>query len=368
MRPLFARPLARAQSPSFCATISFTAACPATSSTEVAAILAIPATSSRRARRPLLGGSGSRFGNRLAGWGRRKVRLRFKENYSILNQRKQRPSTTIHSSERNRTNTPMTPQSSARTKNKRRLIKIRTNSSIEPPNRLHQTINIYLTTAATIGLLLTSIAQMFVANRQLHISEELAQLQIAQEKPRAKISPSDRKIRFGGDKPGSYIELPTSFTVQNLRGIDSFFSIDAPILLHISDNNGETSCFIEVRGLYVQNDEIDRLDLFSPPRDDFSLLVDSLITSGIEFSYPTWHFILRYYDMFGNIQIDTYDHRLLPGEIDTRALILYNGIWSDGTGFYFDDASTPEMTCPVMSQKIRSVIDGLGGHPGELYQ
>jgi len=221
-------------------------------------------------------------------------------------------------------------------------------------------------TIATSGLLAVAAAQLYLAHEQTKLAETVARLELAKEKPRIKITPSRDVARSGGAEPGTFVELPEHFYVKLVSGIDTIFSIDVPITLHVSDDNGATSCLIEVRGLYVQDDQRQRLNLFSPPREDFAELIHALREKGVEFNYPTWDFVVRYFDLYGNLKTDYLGLRLQPEHPPQRALILYNGIWSNGEGFYFDEA--PSKWCPSISHKLESAIQKLGGASGNFGQ
>ena len=102
----------------------------------------------------------------------------------------------------------------------------------------HSKINTWLMSLTTVGLFTVSLAQFYLAKQQYQMNEDIAQLRLAEAKPRLKISASDQNEKFGGKTPGSYVELPVEFSIELKSGIDSIFSIDAPITLHISDDNG----------------------------------------------------------------------------------------------------------------------------------
>jgi len=74
----------------------------------------------------------------------------------------------------------------------------------------------------------------------------------------------------------------------------------------------------------------------------------------------------RHYDLYGDLQIDHYDFQLNPGSKMANGLILYNGVWSGGVGFYFAENSTPATDCPSMAGKLNEVIAELGGHAGNI--
>lgn len=233
--------------------------------------------------------------------------------------------------------------------------------------RPHDRINSYLMTFSTIGLLAAAAGQIIVSVRQMQLTEATTLLQLAESKPRLRVIPSKEEKVIGSSELGEGITLPVLFSVNTVRGIDSIFTIDVPITLHVSDDDGSSSCYIEVRGLYVQNDLIDTIDLFSPPQEDLSELVKALNSRGIEYGYPQWDFIVSYEDIYGELIWDRYDAAMRSGMASSRnKLILYNGIWSNGEGFYFDEGSTPEVHCPSMSKKIREALTELGGHPGNI--
>lgn len=227
-------------------------------------------------------------------------------------------------------------------------------------------INATLMTLATIGLFAVAVGQVYYAHQQTKAAGTLAHLEVAKARPRVSISPSQDLVQFGGDDPGSYVELPEQFSIKLVSGIDTIFTIDAPITLHVSDDGGATSCYIEVRGLYLQDEQREHLDLFSPPREDFSALVQEFSEQGIEFNYPVWEFVVRYYDLYGVLKTEYLGQRLEQGAPPQKGLILYNGIWSGGSGFYYDEL--PEKWCPSISEKLERIITEMGGAPGNMGQ
>lgn len=228
----------------------------------------------------------------------------------------------------------------------------------------HDSINAWLMSLATFGLLLVAAAQLYLAREQTAAAAGVAKLQLAQAKPRLNIIPSDEIVRYGGREPGSFVELPEFFSVKLISGIDTIVSIEAPITLEVSDDDGATSCYLEVRGLYVEDEQKAKLELFAPPRDDFGDLIFALREQGIEFNYPQWDFVVRYFDLFDEFRIDFLGLKLNTTPPRKNSLTLYNGIWSDGAGFYYDDA--PEKWCPSIAAKIESVVDNLKGAPGNF--
>lgn len=230
----------------------------------------------------------------------------------------------------------------------------------------HSTINAWLMTFATLGLLSVAAAQLYLAREQAKSTASIARLELAKSKPRVRIIPSQEVVNFGGTEPGTYVELPKYFHITLISGVDTIFTIDAPITLHVSDDDGETSCFIEVRGLFIQDEKKDRLDLFSPPREDFGKLINALGMHGIELNYPRWYFFVRYFDLYGDIYVNYLDINLQPEPPAQDALILYNGIWSNGAGFYYEE--DPSKWCPNISDKLEGIILELGGAPGNMMQ
>lgn len=243
--------------------------------------------------------------------------------------------------------------------------KIRSSAQLKKESS-HSVINAWLMTFATLGLLSVATAQLYLFREQAKSAASIERLELAKAKPRVRITQSREVARYGGTEPGSYVELPNYFEIMLVSGIDSIFSIDTSIKLHVSDDNGATSCFIEVRGLFVQDEQRQRLNSLSPPTEDFAKLINALTGQGIEFNYPSWSFAVRYFDLYGDLNVDYLDLRLEPEPPVSNAWILYNGIWSDGVGFYSDEDSSK--WCPNISDKLNSIISGLGGAPRNMGQ
>jgi hypothetical protein len=230
----------------------------------------------------------------------------------------------------------------------------------------HSAMNAWLMTFATIGLLSVAVAQLYLVREQAKSAASITRLELAKARPRLRIIPSQSFVNYGGTEPGTYVELPNYFDITMVSGVDTIFTIDSAINVHISDDDGATFCSIEFRGMFLQDGQRERLDLFPQPVEDFEKLINALGEQGIEFSYPRWHFLVQYFDLYGDLKVDYLDLRLRQEPPVQDALILYSGVWSDGTGFYYDE--DPSKWCPNISNKLEGVIQELGGAPGNIYQ
>ena len=231
-------------------------------------------------------------------------------------------------------------------------------------NKIGADLNTYLTTILAIGMFAVAIAQWHVAEKQVEISDALAQLEFAKSDAHFDIKRSSTLLKLGPMNDPSALAIPTTISVIPVAGVKSIFTMDGPLSMTIRDTKGEIVCNMEVRGLYTEENE-GVLSLLAPAISDFKTFLLALRKNGLDADYGNTHVLIRYFDLFGQMKIKQFDGRLEingPG-IDTA--ILYSGVWSNGSGFYFDNDELSH-SCPSAAKQLTKTVQDTGGHPGKM--
>lgn len=234
----------------------------------------------------------------------------------------------------------------------------------------HQLINVYLTAISTVGLLVAAVVQISVSMQQTALMDASTKLQLAQSKPRIELTPSKSEVQvhqsINKENVDVDVSIPSYFTMKIVSGVDEISIVNSAVKMIFFDKNGNNPCDVQIRGIYVENDKKDVLQVLPPVVSDLSKLLSGFSEKDLTFFRTSVGFVVTYVDLYGNLRIEEHNGQRFAGDDEQKGLILYSGLWSGGQGFYLDEYSTPELECPELTNEIRNVIESLGGKPGPL--
>lgn len=228
-------------------------------------------------------------------------------------------------------------------------------------------LNTYLTTILAAATIVIAYAQYRVSVKQTEISNSLAELEFTKTEPDFDVKPSRQRANL---RPalGHFENLPpmeVKVTLANgtLRG----WSVSGRVTLFFSNPDGFERCALRIHGVYKQST---RGDLEFIATEPIQKLADSASAAGMKVEGFITDFFVVYRGFVKtvdvtNISIDGSEYSD-DGFVDVP--IAYNGSYSGGAGFYFDETQRPSAEyCPVLRTKILKLIDGSGGKFGDRY-
>jgi len=252
--------------------------------------------------------------------------------------------------------------------NRRYLAKIphgtRSSSRKRIVDKMGTDLNTYLTSILAIGMLVVAVAQWRVSEKQVEVSDALAQLEFAKSDAHFDIKRSSALLKLGPTADPSALAIPTTISVVPVAGVKSIFTMDGPVSMTIRNTKGDVVCDMEVRGLYTEENE-GVLSLLDPAIADFRNFLLALRKNGLDADYGNTRVLIRYFDLFGKIRIKQFDGRLEINGPGANTAVLYSGAWSNGHGFYFDDGDLVR-SCPEVATQLTKVVEETGGQAGKM--
>lgn len=228
-------------------------------------------------------------------------------------------------------------------------------------------LNTYLTTILAAATVIIAYGQYRVSVKQTEISNALAELEFTKTEPDFDVKPS-RKLAKLQPASGHFENLPPlEVKVTLANGTLKGWSASGRITLFFSNPSGFERCPLRVHGVYRQST---RGDLEFIAEKPIQSLIDSASAAGMKVEGFITDFFVVYRGFvetvnITNISIDGSEYAD-DGFADVP--VAYNGSYSGGSGFYFDDSQRPAQNyCPELRPKILKLIDGTQGKFGDQY-
>ncbi|HEY5723712.1 MAG TPA: hypothetical protein VIT45_15475 [Allosphingosinicella sp.] len=255
----------------------------------------------------------------------------------------------------------MSKATEVRGRGKQRPVSIRPKSKVAvpsgpAPSDRAVSLNTFLTTVVAVASLAVAFAQFRLSEQQSAIAKSLAELEFAKAAAKFDFDTGRDTAPLGPEEDPHRISLPETIKVTPVSGVKSVFTMDGPVELTLTDEQGESVCNIEVRGLYVEENKYD-LQLSQPILAEFRLLLGALRLNRVGISDLSTQPLVRYFDLLGDMHAQQY---LLPNGMEVggateQTLVMYSSAWSGGTGFHFDKVD-PVSRCPRIGKQLTEAV------------
>ena len=222
------------------------------------------------------------------------------------------------------------------------------------------------TTFMAIATLAVAIAQWRTAERQTDIADSLAQLEFAKSDGHFSIVASSAVQPFKTGLTDRKVTLNKSIKVSVGEGVRELSLVDVPISFTLMNAEGDKHCQIELRGVYLDDD--DHLStLWQPSTQYLGSLLMQFEAHGLYVITTSLRVRLAYTDLLGRQRTKYLN---LNGEEaggpTVSGVPLYTGARSGGHGFYTDEGA-PETFCPDAAKLLKEVLAAEGGQAGHDY-
>lgn len=247
-----------------------------------------------------------------------------------------------------------------------RRVNRRRDENPQEPRNWWDFFSAFGTTFMALATLLVAVAQWRTAERQTAIADVLAQLEFAKSEGQFSVKPSLAKEAFRTGLTERRLTLAKSVLVDVGEGVRELKLIDVPVSLYLSNAEGTKHCQIELRGMYLE-DEDHLATLWEPSTQYLQPLLMQFEAHGLYVMDTSPRVRLIYVDLIGRLRTRYFNFN---GEEAVGSPVtgvpLYSGARSGGRGFYADDGA-PETYCPEVAKVITQALAMENGKPGSDY-
>jgi hypothetical protein len=225
-------------------------------------------------------------------------------------------------------------------------------------------LNTYLTTILAIATLAIAFAQYRVSQKQTEISDALADLEFAKAQPDFNVDPSAKHAQFHQGNKLFINQPPLEAKITLASGLLKFWNASGQVTMFFSNPKGLERCALKIRGTFKQSS---RGQLEFIAEKPLQQLIDRASKSGmIAEGFHTNFFVVYggFVEPISTLNLSLDGSEYEEDHLDAPA--VYNGAWSGGRGFYFDEEPAEDY-CPALRSRLVALIKQTGGNTGEDY-
>jgi len=156
-----------------------------------------------------------------------------------------------------------------------RLRKLRQKKSSEETSVW--SLNGFLTTLISVVTLAVAIASYQIAKKQTDISDTLAALELAKNRPKFTVAVSGKASAFRQSGRLLYPQIPTTVTITPDAGVKDITAVTGQASIFFTEDGTERPCIVSIRGLFTQSTR-DKVHLVKSTTKELQYLIDDAET------------------------------------------------------------------------------------------